>query len=94
MAFPGLSFDEEEAEEDIVEVIFIDEDSKDTWDIHEIAKRYLGEYYKIDPTLVVKLIENRNLPLERYLIEVSDLHYGYSSILLEEMHKDLKNGRE
>ena len=94
MAFPGLSFDEEEAEKDIVEYIYIDEDAKDAWEIFDIAKKYLGDYYRIDPTLVVKLIENRNLPLEKLLHEVADLHYGFSSILLEDLHKDLDNGRE
>lgn len=92
--FPGLFLQDEQVEEEEIcevtelvlydSVIFI-------YDIYSILQNYLSEYYAIDSAIMLALIQDMELPLQRTLELLPQIHSGYVSVVVQ--HQGDTDGR-
>ena len=84
--FPDLNFsdDEEETEdEEVDEIFYLWETNKDIFDVYKILMGYLkGEFYEIDSTILLALINDKYLSVSDSLDRITYIHSGYVSTLL------------
>lgn len=66
--------------EDIIIEIFLWDTNKDLFEIYRIAQNYLTEWGGLPTQLVSDLIQGRNLPFEDSLVQLPNIHYGYTTI--------------
>ena len=90
--FPGLNSGkiEEKPEEDEEIFLYIWKENKILFDIFQVLRSYLSEYYTIPTSLLVEMLKEEDLRIRENSLLISYIHYGYVSILVA---KD-KNGRE
>ena len=90
-AFPGLSVEQEEIEEEDTEIcIFLFADKEPIYQIYSIARLYLDENYSLDSAILLRLIDKKDLDIEQALLDIFLMHSGYVDVILQ----DMKNGRE
>ena len=52
-------------------------------DTYKICLNYLSEYHAIDSAILLALIKDKNLPMERALKLIPYIHSGYLDIIIE-----------
>ena len=79
-----LSYKEEDEE-----LFFLDDDNVEVFEIYQVAKNYLGEYYKLPENIILALIQEAKLPLLENLQKIPIIHSGFLNVV---MPKEEKNG--
>lgn len=94
-AFPGLKLTPtEEIEEEIQEdITYLWTTNYPVFEIYQIAKNYMTEYYGLDSLILVELIREQSLPLTRMLFLIPFIHSGFLSIVVPKP-EEKDNGRE
>lgn len=79
-----MSFeDEEDEEENNITTIYLWWEHFTILDIYQIARSYvINEYYILDSTVLLALIKDKKVNISNTLEAISNIHYGYTSIIL------------
>ena len=71
--------DPAEDEEDTLVYFYLWDVNKDIYSIYKLLRNFLKENYSIDSTIMLKLIEDRQMDLQATLFGIPYLHSGYIS---------------
>ena len=96
-AFPGLKLaaTEETEEDNPEEHFYLWDINLPLFEVYQITKNYLSEYYGLDTLVIVKLIEAKNLNMVETLEKLPYIHAGYLSIVVPSTSESSnENGRE
>jgi hypothetical protein len=93
LEYPGLRFadDEEEIEETMpleVEYFYLFKCNIKYHKVFKLLRNYMSEYYVLDTALLLRLIDEFELPVVKALTYIPYIHSGYLSIVLEENKTD------
>lgn len=75
-------------EVDEIETFYIWESSTPYLAIYKILVNYLSVDYAIDSAILLALIQDKNLPIERTLRLIPYIHSGYLDTILEKNNGD------
>jgi len=81
----GLDLSDEEEGDAILEdfeIFYLWETLFDYYEIFKIVKEYFDENYSPSPTILLRLIDGRNLPLEEALRNIHYIRCGYVNTIL------------
>ena len=62
-------------------IFYLDEDNNTVYEMFRVLSLFLQEGYSLDPTLMVELIKEKNLPLQDTLLDLASIHIEYYNIV-------------
>lgn len=83
-AFQSLAFEEADVVEEDEEVYFYLWDSlEEIVSVYRILTNYLSEYYALDTSVLLALVKDKCMPVERTLQLIPYIHSGYLDIIVD-----------
>ena len=62
--------------------------------MYKLLYRFLGEYYKLDTTLLLALIQDSGLPLRDTIHKISCIHSGYVDVVSSRIIDNARSDEE
>ena len=95
--FPTLA-EEGEIEEEVEEVeeiiyIYLDKDVQVYWEIYSVALMYLGKFYRLDPNVLLPLLQEAELSVQCSLRIFAYMHIKYANLFMDYDNASIKNTR-